>query len=104
MNPKDYSNYGLAQELLRLRTHAPELMAEAANRLAALSQTMQPQAEAVTDAQLQALWDEACNDSPSNPGWSRHLRFGRSVARLAAPGAAIAAREQDTGESKGGAA
>lgn len=35
MNPKDYSNYGLAQELLRLRTHAPELMAEAAKRLIA---------------------------------------------------------------------
>lgn len=33
MNPKDYSNYGLAQELLRLKTHAPALLSEAATRL-----------------------------------------------------------------------
>lgn len=46
MSPKDYSDYGLAQELLRLRTHAPELMAEAAKRLAALAQPAPVQAGA----------------------------------------------------------
>jgi len=35
MKTSDYSDYGLAQELLRARTHIPEIMAEAARRLEA---------------------------------------------------------------------
>ncbi|QKW95350.1 hypothetical protein [Ralstonia phage RPZH6] len=33
----------------------------------------------LSEATIQALWDEACNDSPQNPGWSRHIRFARAI-------------------------
>ncbi|UAW00971.1 hypothetical protein [Ralstonia phage RPZH3] len=35
----------------------------------------------LSEATIQALWDEACNDSPQNPGWSRHIRFARAYSR-----------------------
>ena len=37
----------------------------------------------LTDEQIQKAWDEACNDSPSRPGWARHLRLGRSIESAA---------------------
>ncbi|GAB1836864.1 hypothetical protein MyNCGM121_36430 [Achromobacter xylosoxidans] len=33
----------------------------------------------LTDEQIQALWDEACKDSPQAPGWNRHIRFARAL-------------------------
>lgn len=40
----------------------------------------------LTDAEIQALWDEACKDSPQAPGWNRHIRFARALlSRLRAP-------------------
>lgn len=33
----------------------------------------------LTDDELQALWDEACKDSPQAPGWNRHIRYGRAI-------------------------
>lgn len=36
MNPEQLSNYGISQELMRLKTSNPELMAEAAKRIATL--------------------------------------------------------------------
>lgn len=33
----------------------------------------------MTDDEIQALWDEACKDSPQNPGWNRHIRFARAL-------------------------
>ncbi|WP_407059208.1 hypothetical protein ACKZDW_02155 (plasmid) [Ralstonia syzygii subsp. celebesensis] len=33
----------------------------------------------LSEETIQALWDEACNDSPQNPGWSRHIRFARTI-------------------------
>ncbi|WLW59869.1 hypothetical protein RA224_21880 [Achromobacter aegrifaciens] len=40
----------------------------------------------MTDAEIQALWDEACKDSPQNPGWNRHVRFARALlSKLRAP-------------------
>jgi len=34
---------------------------------------------ALSDEQIQALWDEACKDSPTKPGWCRHIRFARAL-------------------------
>ncbi len=40
----------------------------------------------LTDAEIQALWDEACKDSPQAPGWNRHIRFARALlSKLRAP-------------------
>lgn len=33
----------------------------------------------LTDDEIQALWDEACKDSPQAPGWNRHIRFARAL-------------------------
>ncbi|WOB75887.1 hypothetical protein [Achromobacter xylosoxidans] len=33
----------------------------------------------LTDDEIQALWDEACKDSPQAPGWNRHIRYGRAI-------------------------
>lgn len=57
------------------------------------SPSQQEVAAPVGDAQLQALWDEACKDSPTAPGWCRHLRFGRAV--LAASRAPVAVGVSD---------
>lgn len=48
----------------------------------------------LTDDGLQALWDEACKDSPQAPGWNRHLRYGRAIetallSKLRAPVSSI---------------
>ncbi|TRM53312.1 hypothetical protein YH64_009440 [Achromobacter sp. LC458] len=41
----------------------------------------------LTDAAIQALWDEACKDSPQSPGWNRHIRFARALlSKLRAEG------------------
>lgn len=47
------------------------------------SLSAKPQKGAVTDEQIQELWNAACTGSPSEPGWSRHLRFARDVIALA---------------------
>lgn len=40
----------------------------------------------LTDDEIQALWDEACKDSPQAPGWNRHIRFARALlSKVAAP-------------------
>jgi hypothetical protein len=39
--------------------------------------------EAPSDAELQALWDVACQDTPQKPGWCRHIRFARAVLAAA---------------------
>lgn len=40
----------------------------------------------LTDAEIQALWDEACKDSPQAPGWNRHIRFARALlSKVPAP-------------------
>ncbi|MFY2570146.1 dATP/dGTP pyrophosphohydrolase domain-containing protein [Achromobacter ruhlandii] len=40
----------------------------------------------LTDDEIQALWDEACKDSPQAPGWNRHIRFARALlSKLRAP-------------------
>lgn len=43
----------------------------------------------LTEPGIQALWDEACKDSPKNPGWNRHIRFARAIeqalSKLRAP-------------------
>ncbi|WP_459694350.1 hypothetical protein, partial [Achromobacter xylosoxidans] len=40
----------------------------------------------LTDAEIQALWDEACKDSPRAPGWNRHIRFARALlSKVPAP-------------------
>lgn len=46
----------------------------------------------LTDDEFQALWDEACKDSPQAPGWNRHIRYGRAIesavlSKLRAPAA-----------------
>lgn len=33
----------------------------------------------LTEPGIQALWNEACKDSPKNPGWKRHIRFARAI-------------------------
>lgn len=43
----------------------------------------QDEREALSDERAQMLWDEACNDGPGRPGWSRHLRFAKAVAHEA---------------------
>lgn len=49
----------------------------------ALAQAPQERA-AVTDAEIQELWGKTCmEDSPSKPGWARHLRFARALLSLA---------------------
>lgn len=33
----------------------------------------------LSDAEIQAAWDVACQDSPSKPGWCRHIRFAHAI-------------------------
>lgn len=37
----------------------------------------------LSDDRIQKLWDEACKDGPGRPGWSRHIRFAKTVAHHA---------------------
>lgn len=54
---------------------------------------MQP-SEALTDEQIQSIWDEACHDTPQKPGWNRHIRYARTIeARVRAALAAAPAAE-----------
>lgn len=41
------------------------------------------EALSLTDEQIQSMWNDACQDGPGRPGWSRHIRFARAL--LAAP-------------------
>lgn len=47
-----------------------------------------PQA-ALTDEQIQAIWNEMCFDTPKKPGWCRHIRYARAIEAAAAPNAAL---------------
>ena len=38
-----------------------------------------PAAQALSDGEIQALWNEACHDTTQKPGWCRHIRFARSI-------------------------
>ena len=42
-----------------------------------------PAAQALSDGEIQALWNEACHDTPQKPGWCRHIRFARSIESAA---------------------
>lgn len=35
----------------------------------------------LTDERIQAIWDEACKDTPQQPGWCRHIRYARAIER-----------------------
>lgn len=38
-----------------------------------------PVREPLSESMIQHLWDIACQDSPQNPGWCRHIRFARAI-------------------------
>ena len=75
------------QEVLRIsdrKHHAWDAAKEAIGALA------RPATEALgaakgelSDAEIQAAWDVACQDSPSKPGWCRHIRFARAILAIA---------------------
>lgn len=76
MIPKNYSNYELAQELLRLRTHSPELMAEAAARLTALASRDEPPA---VDAGEKETWLIEDQDHFPRHRWLRIVDTGKTA-------------------------
>lgn len=62
-------------EIPNLQDYAKREILKAIDRAAQSGQ----RAGNLSEATIQALWDEACKDSPQNPGWSRHIRFARTI-------------------------
>lgn len=79
MKASDYSDYGIAQELLRVGTHIPEIMAEAARRLEAYGRGAASQGQALAGAPV--AQGDAVSRPPATTVFGHALQYATAAEK-----------------------